>query len=291
VLEIDGHDMEQILRAFAEAEGLKGKPTCIIANTIKGKGVDFCEDVCGYHGMPPKDGVDGGPESLVGCMDCLETEDEFTPERIAELLAITKQYQAFVDAKIAGMMPQFDRDYWWNKSEDMKCKMDATRNGFGWGVAKLSARDDVVGFGADITASIRMDYFFKPDGKTPDPERQKRFFSMGIQEQNMTVVAAGFAKEGKIGWIGSYGVFITGRNWDQLRTTCAYNNYNVKVADAHGGISVGPDGATHQALEEISVVTCIPNFHMIVPCDSNEAEKATLAIAGIEGPGVVRFAR
>jgi len=96
---------------------------------------------------------------------------------------------------------------------------------------------------------------------------------MGIQEQNMTVAAAGFAKEGKIPFIGSYGVFITGRNWDQLRTTVAYNNYDVKVADAHGGISVGPDGATHQALEEISVVTCIPNFHMIVPCDSREAEK------------------
>jgi len=291
VLEIDGHDMEQILKALAKAETLKDKPTCIIANTVKGKGVTFCENVCGYHGVPPKDGVDGGPESLATCVDCLDAEEEMSEERIAELLQIVKDYQAFVDAKVDAMMPKFGRDYWWNKAADMHCKMDATRNGFGWGVAKLSARDDVVGFGADITASIRMDYFYKPDGKTTAPEREKRFFSMGIQEQNMTVVAAGFAKEGKIGWIGSYGVFITGRNWDQLRTTCAYNNYNVKVADAHGGISVGPDGATHQALEEISVVTCIPGFHMIVPCDSKEAEKATLAIAGIEGPGVVRFAR
>jgi transketolase len=291
VLEIDGHDMAHILRAFGEAEGLKGKPTCLIANTIKGKGVDFCEDVCGYHGMPPKDGVDGGPESLTVCMDCLDTDEEFSAERIAQLMQITQQYQAFVDAKVNGLMPKFGREYWWNKAEDMKCKMDATRNGFGWGIAQLSARDDVVGFGADITASIRMDYFFKPDGKTTDPERQKRFFSMGIQEQNMTVVAAGFAKEGKQAFIGSYGVFVTGRNWDQLRTTVAYNDYNVKVADAHGGISVGPDGATHQALEEISLITCIPRFHMIVPCDSKEAEKATLAIAAVNGPGVVRFAR
>jgi transketolase len=283
VLEIDGHDMEQILKALAQAETLKDKPTCIIANTIKGKGVDFCENVCSYHGAPPKDGLNEGPESLFECVDCLEAEDELPRERIAELLAIVEQYQAFVDEQVEAMVPKFSRDYWWNTAADMHCKMDATRNGFGWGVAKLSARDDVVGFGADITASIRMDYFFKPDGKTADPERVKRFFSMGIQEQNMTVVAAGFAKEGKIGWIGSYGVFITGRNWDQL--------YNVKVADAHGGISVGPDGATHQALEEISLITCIPRFHMIVPCDSHEAEKATLAIAAVEGPGVVRFAR
>jgi len=291
VLEIDGHDIEQILKALARAATLKDKPTCIIANTTKGKGVDFCEDVCAYHGMPPKDGVCSGPESLTACLDSLDVRPDFSDERIAELLKIAEQYQAFVDAKVAGMMPKFGRDYWWNKADDMRCKMDATRNGFGWGIAKLSARDDVVGFGADITASIRMDYFFKPDGKTTDPERLKRFFSMGIQEQNMTVVAAGFAKEGKQAFIGSYGVFVTGRNWDQLRTTVGYNDYNVKIADAHGGISVGPDGATHQALEEISLITCIPRFHMIVPCDSHEAEKATLAIAAINGPGVVRFAR
>lgn len=291
VIEIDGHDMAQILGALAEAEQVKGKPTCIIANTIKGKGICFCEDVCGYHGIPPKDGVSGGPESLVACLECLNLRDQFTDERLAALMKMVADYQAFVDAQIAAGMPKFGRDYWWNKSEDMKCKMDATRNGFGWGIAKLSARDDVVGFGADITASIRMDYFYKPDGKTTDAERKRRFFSMGIQEQNMTVVAAGFAKEGKLGFIGSYGVFITGRNWDQLRTTAGYNNYNVKVADAHGGISVGPDGATHQALEEISVITCIPGFRMAVPCDSHEAEKATLAVAGLEGPCVVRFAR
>ncbi|NPV49279.1 MAG: transketolase [Armatimonadetes bacterium] len=290
VIEIDGHDMEQILDAFREAETVKGKPTCIIAYTIKGKGVDFCENVCGYHGVPPKDGRDG-EESLEACIRCLEVEDEFNDERLDRAFAIVQRYQEAVDARIEATMPRFSRDYWWNSADTMKCAMDATRNGFGWGVAKLSASDQVVAFGADITASIRMDYFYKPDGKTTDVERQKRFFSMGIQEQNMTVAAAGFAKEGKTSFIGSYGVFVTGRNWDQLRTTCAYNRFAVKVADAHGGISVGPDGATHQALEEISVVTCIPGFSMIVPCDSRETERATLAIAEVPGPGVVRFAR
>lgn len=292
VLEIDGHDLSAILAALAEAETVKGKPTCIIANTVKGKGVCFCEDVCAYHGVPPKDGYGDGPESLAACIECLGLSEEFSAQRLAELRQFAADYQQVVDARVAAALPRpFPRDYWWNSGETMLCKMDATRNGFGWGLAQLSGRDDVIGFGADITASIRMDYFYKPDGKAEDAERARRFFSMGIQEQNMTVVAAGFAKEGKTPFIGSYGVFITGRNWDQLRTTVAYNGYDVKIADAHGGISVGPDGATHQALEEISVITCIPGFHMIVPCDSKEAQKATVALAGVPGPGVVRFAR
>lgn len=291
VLEIDGHDMEQILKAFETAATIKGKPTCIIAYTVKGKGVAFCENVCGYHGVPPKDGRAGGDESLEVCIDCLGVEEEFSSDRLDRAFEICTRYQKAVDERVNARVPKFGRDYWWNAGATMKTKMDATRNGFGWGIAKLSASDQVVGFGADITASIRMDYFYKPDGKTTDPERLKRFFSMGIQEQNMTVAAAGFAKEGKTAFIGSYGVFITGRNWDQLRTTCGYNHYNVKVADAHGGISVGPDGATHQALEEISVITCIPGFSMVVPADSYETERATLAIAAVPGPGVVRFAR
>ena len=196
-----------------------------------------------------------------------------------------------VDAKIAAAMPKFSRDYWWNHADNMVVEMDATRNGFGRAIAKLGADERVVAHGADITGSIRMDRFYKPDGKTEDPERLKRFFSIGIAEANMALVAAGFAKEGKIPFIGSYGVFATGRNWDQLRTTVGYNDFSVKIADAHGGISVGPDGATHQALEEISIITCLPNFHMVVPCDAGETAKATAAIAAIDGPAVVRYAR
>lgn len=114
---------------------------------------------------------------------------------------------------------------------------------------------------------------------------------MGIAEANMTVVAAGLAKEEKIPFIGSYGVFITGRNWDQIRTTVCYNNLSVKIACAHAGISVGPDGATHQALEEISNLYYLPNMHIVVPSDSIETEKATKAIAYIDGPATVRYAR
>jgi len=114
---------------------------------------------------------------------------------------------------------------------------------------------------------------------------------MGIAEQNMTVVAAGMAKEGKKSFIGSYGVFVSGRNWDQIRTTCCYNNFNVKIAGAHGGISVGADGATHQALEEIPLMYYLPNMHIEVPCDSIETGKSTFAITKIDGPGYIRYGR
>jgi len=107
----------------------------------------------------------------------------------------------------------------------------------------------------------------------------------------MTLVASGLAKEGKIPFIGSYGVFITGRNWDQIRTTVCYNNYNVKIADAHAGISVGADGANHQALEDITNLYYLPNMHIAVPADAIETKKATHAIAYINGPAVVRYAR
>ncbi len=290
VIEIDGHDMQQILDALEQADEVAGQPVLIIAHTIKGKGVSYAEDVVGYHGIAPKDGR-SGPESLDAALESIGATDLFPSERVDALLQIAEDYQYQVDAKIAAAMPQFSRDYWWNHAENMVVEMDATRNGFGRAIAKLGADERVVAHGADITGSIRMDRFYKPDGKTEDPERLKRFFSMGIAEANMALVAAGFAKEGKISFIGSYGVFATGRNWDQLRTTVGYNDFSVKIADAHGGISVGPDGATHQALEEISIITCLPNFHMVVPCDAGETARATAAIAAIDGPAVVRYAR
>ncbi|GAH54501.1 unnamed protein product, partial [marine sediment metagenome] len=138
-------------------------------------------------------------------------------------------------------------------------KMVPTRNGFGQALEELGQDKRIVALGADITASIRMDKFY-----ASHPERKNRFFEIGIAEANMTLVASGLAKEGKVPFIGSYGVFVTGRNWDQLRTTVCYNNYNVKIADAHTGISVGADGATHQALEDISNLYYLPNMHLFV---------------------------
>jgi len=114
---------------------------------------------------------------------------------------------------------------------------------------------------------------------------------MGIAEANMTLIASGLAKEEKIPFIGSYGVFSTGRNWEQIRTTVCYNNYNVKIADGHAGVSVGPDGATHQALEDITNIYYLPNMHLVVPCDAIETEKATKVVTYIDGLAVIRYAR
>ncbi len=290
VLEIDGHDMEAILDALSQAAAVQGRPTAILAETTKGCGVSFTSGVCGYHGVAPRHGL-CGEESLETALADLDMQDEINAVRLARLQAAVECYQQAVDEYLAARLPRFSRDYWWNHTESMRAQMDATRNGFGNAIAGLSADSRCVALGSDITESIRMDRFYRPDGKTEDPERCRRFFSLGIAEANATSVAAGLAKDGLTPFIGSYGVFITGRNWDQLRTTVAYNELGVKIAAAHGGVSVGPDGATHQALEEIFLVTALPHFTMVVPCDAVETEKATRAIAALSGPAVVRYAR
>ncbi|MBA7487017.1 1-deoxy-D-xylulose-5-phosphate synthase [subsurface metagenome] len=283
-LEIDGHNMSQILSALDEIEKIKDKPTVIIAHTIKGKGVSYAENIVGYHGIAPKNGR-SGKESLNQALKDIG-DPQFTKEKVDNLLKVATDYQRKVDKKIEDSLPKFSRNYWWNTISMMQVKMESTRNGFGRAIEELGKDKKIVALGADITSSIRMDKFY-----TSHPERKNRFFEIGIAEANMTLVASGLAKEGKIPFIGSYGVFITGRNWDQLRTTVCYNNFNIKIADAHAGISVGADGATHQALEDISNLYYLPNMHITVPCDAIEVEKATHAIASINGPAVVRYAR
>ena len=283
-LEIDGHDVPQILSSLEEAQKTKDKPTVIIAHTVKGKGVSFAENIVGYHGIAPKDGR-SGKESLDQALKDIR-DPQFSKEKVDHLLKIASDYQSKVDKKVEDSLPKFSRSYWWNTTPSMQVKMEPTRNGFGRAIEELGKDEKIVALGADITSSIRMDKFY-----ASHPERKNRFFEIGIAEANMTLVASGLAKEGKIPFIGSYGVFVTGRNWDQIRTTVCYNNYNVKIADAHAGISVGADGATHQALEDISNLYYLPNMHITVPCDSIETEKSTKAITYIKGPAVVRYAR
>ena len=159
-----------------------------------------------------------------------------------------------------------------------------TRNGYGEGLVKAGERyENVVALCADLTESTRTHHFAK---KFPE-----RYIQMGVSEQNMAVVAAGLGVSGKIPYIASYATFSPGRNWEQIRTTIAYNNSNVKIAGHHAGISVGPDGATHQAVEDLATMRVIANMKVIVPCDVYEARKATLAAADIPGPVYLRFAR
>lgn len=165
-----------------------------------------------------------------------------------------------------------------------KIEQVPTRDGYGHGLVKLGRKNkNVVVLCCDLTDSTRTNWFKK---EFPD-----RFIEVGVAEQNMMGIAAGLAKEGKIPFISSYAVFNPGRNWDQLRISVCYSKMNVKIQGAHAGISVGPDGATHQALEDIAITRVLPNLTVIVPTDAIESEKATIAAGKLKGPVYLRFGR
>lgn len=278
VMEIDGHNMKQIVEALEKAKAHRGQPTLIVAHTVKGKGVDFMEDVAGWHGKAPI------CEQMEQALEQLGVDKKLDHHRLDK---IAEDYQAEVTGKLEAKMPKFKRDYFWNRQDNMKVDMDPTRKGFGRSLDKKGDDARVVCLGADISGSIAISMFYEKH-----PDRKNRFLSMGIAEQSGTGVAAGLAKEGMIPVFGTYGVFSAGRNLDQLRTTVCYGNFNVLIAGAHGGVSVGPDGATHQALEDLFQICGLPNLHVVVPCDSIETEKATdMLLFEIKGPKYLRFAR
>ncbi|MBI2640141.1 MAG: transketolase family protein [Candidatus Sungbacteria bacterium] len=159
-----------------------------------------------------------------------------------------------------------------------------TRDGYGLGLVQAGDENpDVAALCADLTESTRTEAFAK---KYPE-----RFVEMGVAEQNMASVAAGMSLVGKIPYITSYAMFSPGRNWEQMRTTICYNDANVKIIGSHAGVSVGPDGATHQAIEDIAITRPIPNMRVFAPCDAHEAKKITYAISKVYGPCYARFAR
>lgn len=160
----------------------------------------------------------------------------------------------------------------------------AIRVGFGEGLLEAGKEDNsVVGLCADLTDSTKMNMFAK--------EFPERFVEIGVAEQNLASVASGMAAMGKIPFISSYAMFSPGRNWEQIRTTVCYNNVPVKIAGSHAGISVGPDGGTHQAIEDIAITRVIPRMVVISPCDAVEAKKATIACAKTKNPTYLRLAR
>jgi len=170
------------------------------------------------------------------------------------------------------------------KMFDEKVEQIPIRQGFGEGLLEAGEENlQVVGLCADLTESTKMDLFAK---KFPE-----RLIEMGVAEQNLASVASGLAAMGKIPFISSYAMFSPGRNWEQIRTTICYNNQPVKIAGSHAGISVGPDGGTHQAIEDIAITRVIPRMIVISPCDAIEAKKATLASVDTGTPVYIRLAR
>ena len=169
-------------------------------------------------------------------------------------------------------------------SDIKKIKQVSIRQGFGEGLLIAGDNDEsVVALCADLTQTTRMNLFAE--------EYPERFFETGIAEQSMAAVASGMAAMGKIPFISSYAMFSPGRNWEQIRTTICYNNMPVKIAGAHAGVSVGQDGGTHQAIEDIALMRVIPRMIVLAPCDAIEAKKATIQAAQIDGPVYIRLAR
>lgn len=163
-------------------------------------------------------------------------------------------------------------------------KQLATRDGFGQGLVEVAQRNqDIVGLCADLTHSVRMAEFEK--------KFTSRFIQVGVAEQNLVGTAAGLALGGKIPFAASYAVFNPGRSWEQIRVSVCYSNLNVKLVGSHAGLVTGPDGATHQALEDIALTRVLPNMTVVVPCDFEEARKATHAIAHYRGPCYLRLSR
>ncbi|MDE1852975.1 MAG: transketolase family protein [Thaumarchaeota archaeon] len=166
----------------------------------------------------------------------------------------------------------------------MSSKTAAMRDAYGEALLELGAMNkDVVVVGADTTGSLKSGVF-----ATKFPER---FFNVGIAEQNLVSIAAGMALAGKIAYAGTYAIFVPGKSVDQIRNNIAYPNLNVKIVCSHGGISVGPDGASHQQVEDIAIMRAIPKMKVIVPSDAVSTKAITKAIAPIPGPFYVRLTR
>jgi len=279
VLICDGHNMDDVVHNLVQAKThCNGKPTVLIAQTLKGKGVSFMENVAGWHGRVPK------RNELIAALTELGLQDVVPYE---QLLQQAQHYQKGVDAHLDAKLPKFSHDYWWNAQPEMKAEMKPTRMGFGEALAERGGDERVVCLGLDISGSITISDFH-----AQHPERSSRWLSLGIAEQSATSVAAGLAREGKLPVFGTYATFAAARNLDQIRVSICYGNANVLIAGAHGGVSVGPDGATHQALEDLFAICGLPNMVAVVPCDALETKRATEHLLFDHvGPKYIRFAR
>lgn len=167
---------------------------------------------------------------------------------------------------------------------DKDVELQPTRSGYGTGLEELGEKNpNIVVLCADLTESTKAEGFAK---KFPE-----RFFEVGVAEQNMAAIAAGLGVSGKKVFISSYATFSPGKNWETIRTTIVYNNADVKIAGHHAGIMTGPDGATHQATEDIAITRVWPKITVLVPCDSVEARKATISAGEVYGPVYIRYTR
>ena len=247
---------------------------------MKGKGVSFMENQPGWHGKSPN------RDELTKALDELGLAGRIP---VDELLAKAKAWQAeatrALEARHAALLARL--------LVERRSGRDAGPDGaHAQGLRPRPCRMQAATSASSASVSTSPALSPSPTSTQATPERAPRWISMGIAEQSATAAAAGLAREGKLPVLGSYATFSAARNLDQLRVSICYSNLNVLVAGAHAGVSVGPDGATHQALEDLFAMLGLPNMTVVVPCDAIETRKATryLLLEHV-GPKYIRFAR
>ena len=284
--EADGHDIAALIEIFNAAKACRnGKPHVIVANTIKGKGVSFMENQASWHGVAPKPDEAEAALKELGC-DFVG----FEKPDLAPLEVTKEEWAAFwrvPQAPKSGDSQRESRPAPQMASPEEAAQKKATRAAYGLTLAALADEGvPITAVDADLSGSTTTAKF-----AASKPEYAKRFFNVGIAEQNMVDVAAGLSLAGNVAFTGSFSVFGTGRAYDQIRNTVCYSNLNVKIAPSHAGISVGPDGGSHQMLEDITIMRGIPNMRVLVPADYSAASAAIRLAAKTPGPVYIRMGR
>ena len=277
VHEVDGHDIEAMISLFNDVKADRcGKPHAIIATTVKGKGVSFMEGEAGWHGKAPN------AEQLAVALEDLGYVPDGKDPSIESFLTDSKAAAIgeCVVGSVSHAAPRF-------ASEAESSQKKATRAAYGVTLAQLADEGlPIVAVDADLSGSTTTAKF-----AAAKPEYASRLFNAGIAEQNMINVAAGLSLAGNVAFTGSFAVFGTGRAYDQIRNTVCYSNLDVKVAPTHAGISVGPDGGSHQMLEDITLMRGLPNMRVLVPADYAASAAAIRIAAQTPGPVYVRMGR
>lgn len=289
--EVDGHDLKALIDVLNQAKELQcGQPKAIIAHTVKGKGVSFMENQAGWHGKAPN-----ADELAVALEDLNAPEaDAFWSEEVKiDPSALSDSTEkGSENSHRAGSiqndsnMASAEAFLLDPESKEAQTKR-ATRAAYGVTLAELARKGvPIVAVDADLTGSTTTKSF-----AAADPAFNERLFNAGIAEQNMTGVAAGLSLVGNVAFTGSFAVFGTGRAYDQIRNTVCYSNLNVKIAPTHAGVSVGPDGGSHQMLEDISLMCGLPHMRVLVPADYASAVASIKLAAQTPGPFYIRMGR
>ncbi len=275
VTEVDGHDLKALLQAFDWAAGANDRrPKMIVAHTVKGKGVSFMENQVDWHGKAPT-----SEQAACALKELGGSRQE--PEK-AGVGRDSQENRPPVREQAGEPSPCLSQPR--EMSIQQGREPVATRDAYGHALVELGGRiPDLVVLDADLSKSTKTGDFAKA---YPD-----RFFDMGIAEQNLMGTAAGLALAGKIPCASTFAVFATGRAFDQIRNTIAYPGLNVKIVATHAGITVGEDGASHQAIEDIALMRALPGMTVIVPADATEARKAVEAAVAMKGPVYIRLGR